>query len=187
MKESGLKAKLIFFLSCQNHNSGDFKKWPRILDPSSHCPLLLNLCGLKECFEPWVWQKWCCVASKKVRKARQLPSGSLGTLFLECVPPCILSHYEKPKAHRETAYRCPVKIPTEPSLEQPSPGARHVSEEAMLGVNPPGSAIQPFQLRPQTSQSRDKPVLLCPFQILDPQSDSCCFMSLNLGELVMQQ
>ena len=112
----------------------------------------------------------------------------LEPLFLECSLLYPISHTMRSPRHTERPHiGALVKIPTEPSLEQPSPGARHVSEEAMLGVNPPGSAIQPFQLRPQTSQSRDKPVLPCPFQILDPQSDSCCFMSLNLGELVMQQ
>ena len=70
----------------------------------------------------------------------------LEPLFLECSLLYPISHTMRSPRHTERPHiGALVKSPTEPSLERASPGASHVSEEAMLGGNPPGSAIQHFQ------------------------------------------
>ena len=66
----------------------------------------------------------------------------LEPLFLECSLLYPISHTMRSPRHTERPHiGALVKIPTEPSLEQPSPGARHVSEEALLELGPAGPVI----------------------------------------------
>lgn len=64
-----------------------------------------------------------------------------------------------------------VNNPREPSFEQPSPEARHVSQEAILEVNPSGWALPILP-----AEAADVLELLyvcaflCPYHVYDPQN-----------------
>lgn len=64
-----------------------------------------------------------------------------------------------------------VNNPREPSSEQPSPEARHVSKDAISEVNPSGWALP---ILPAEATDVLEPLcvcaFLCPYHVYDPQN-----------------
>ena len=121
-----------------------------------------------------MWKKQHCANSEAVIKgyvASTLFAGALALGTLKCHVRNLstlrpLSYKEtKPQGEAEATYRCPHQ---QSSTSPPSPGSWRVREGAFRSAPAP-SMETPSGKAPEL-RSRDKPFLLCPSQILDPQN-----------------
>lgn len=90
-------------------------------------------------------------------------------LLLECSFLDPISHAVRSHGTWRSHITVPGPSSREPSSEQPSPEARHVSEEATLGVNPSGWAFPVFPAEATDSMESCMPILSCVLFIFSTQ------------------